>query len=90
MSHADHELKTLARQAVEQLLLQRPVAVTHAAGWERNGFPLPIKSMPPSANGSTTQDYRPLAILEYVHESLSGDAAKRRASDRKAEKDSEL
>ena len=62
----------LAFDAVSCLLAQIPVTVTHAAGWERDGFPLPIKRMTSADDGSVTQDYRPLAILEYVHEKLSG------------------
>lgn len=64
-------LEALAQQATAALLAQKPVTVTHPAGWERDGFPLPIKRMQPSADGSVTQTYRPLVIFEYVHEKLS-------------------
>ena len=80
-------IKELAHYATSCLLLQESVSVVHAADWKRDGFPLPIKRMEPSENGTTTQEYRPMAILEYVQEVLSGDMAKRRALDRKAEKE---
>ena len=64
-------LTMLAFDAVSCLLAQIPVTVTHAAGWERNGFPLPLKRGEKAADGSVTQNYRPLAILEYVHEKLA-------------------
>lgn len=66
-----NDLETLARQAVEHLLAQQPMMVTHPPGWQRNGYPLPMKRAKPAADGSVTQPYRPLAILEYVHEKLS-------------------
>lgn len=74
----------LAMQAAHYLLKQQPMPVTHAAGWKRDGFPLPIKRVAPDANGDTTQEYRPLVILEYVQEVLSGEIAARQARDRKA------
>lgn len=73
----------LARQATEAMLEQKALTVHHAPGWKRDGFPLPIKRMPPLADGSVVQDYRPMAILEYVQEVLSGELAARRAHDRK-------
>ncbi len=63
----------LAECATRSLLSQGVVRVVHPAGWERDGFPLPIKrNKILNADGSTTQDYRPLAILEYVDDVLSG------------------
>ena len=76
------ELKTLAQQATHFLLLQQPLEITHAPGWERNGFPLPIKRQPARPDGSTTQDYRPLVILEYVQEALAKQSAEQAALDR--------
>lgn len=76
--------KNLALQAVHYLLMQRPMGITHQAGWKREGFPLPIKRMAPDADGTTTQEYRPLAILEYVQDVLSGKIAARAMRDRKA------
>lgn len=74
----------LAMQAAHYLLKQQPMPVTHAEGWKREGFPLPIKRMIPDADGTITQEYRPMAILEYVQEVLSGEIAARQARDRKA------
>lgn len=64
-------LEALAHEALAALLAQKHVNVTHPKGWERDGFPLPWTRMKPKADGSVTQPYRPLAILEYVHEKLS-------------------
>lgn len=75
-------LKELAAQATECLLLQKPVSITHEAGWKRDGFPLPMKRMAAGEDGSVTQQYRPLAVLEYVHEVLSGELAARRTTKR--------
>ena len=74
------KLNELAYQAVVALLAQEPVTVVHAAGWERNGFPLPIKRNQPD-QGIITQDYRPLAILEYVDEMLSEKSKPKKAKD---------
>ena len=78
------DVATLARQATEALLEQKMLTVRHEAGWKREGFPLPVKRMPASHDGSVVQDYRPMAILEYVQELLSGELAARRARDRRA------
>lgn len=79
-------MKELAQQALDCLLEQRPVVITHPAGWKRdNGFPLPIKKEKPSEDGTTTQTYRPVAIFEWIHERLSLEAAAQRAKDRAAE-----
>jgi len=66
------ELTMQAFQATECLLNKQPVTVTHPAGWERPAnWPLPIKREAPSPDGRVTQNYRPLAILEFVAESLA-------------------
>lgn len=83
----NEHLASLARSATDALLAQRPVTVHHEPGWERDGFPLPIKRMPALPSGFVVQDYRPLAILEYVHESLSGELAARRARDKRTNKE---
>lgn len=79
-----NDVYTLARQATECLLEQKALTVRHEPGWVRHGFPLPMKRMPALPDGAVVQDYRPLAILEYVQEVLSGDLAARRVRDRKA------
>lgn len=73
------QIKELANYATACMLIQEPVSIVHPAGWERDGYPLPIKRMPAAENG------RPLAILEYVQEVLSGELAKRKRQDKKAE-----
>ena len=77
------DVYSLARKATEAMLEQKALTVRHEPGWGRDGFPLPIKRMPPLTDGSVVQDYRPMAILEYVQEVLSGELAARRARDRK-------
>ena len=79
-------LSELALKATHALLHQQPLVIEHAAGWKRLGLPLPIKKMNPNADGVTTQQYRPLAILEYVEDVLSGEQAKRRINLRIATK----
>lgn len=66
MNHQD-----LVSQAASALLAQTDVTVTHPAGWERNGFPLPIKREAPNPDGSVTQRYRPMVIFEYVNDLLT-------------------
>lgn len=66
-------LTTLAHEATEALLAQQPVTVKHPPNWQRDGFPLPTVRRKPAADGSVTQQYRPLAILEYVNEKLIGE-----------------
>lgn len=77
----------LAHEATHALLQQQPLSVRHEKGWERDGFPLPITRGKPLPDGAVVQDYRPMAILEYVQEVLSGELAARKARDRKASKE---
>lgn len=84
--HSPITLRAVARAATEALIEQRPLSVRHEPGWSRDGFPLPMKRQPAAEDGSVTQDYRPLAILEFVQEELSGENAARRARDKKAAK----
>lgn len=88
MEPTDYQTEIVA-VAGRALLAQQPVTVTHEAGWKRSGFPLPIKKMAPSSDGTTTQQYRPLALLEYVNGSLSGELASRQAAARKAKEQAE-
>jgi hypothetical protein len=82
-------LRWLAESAVLGILTRTTVLVTRDANCEREGFPLPIKrNKMPNPDGTITQEYRPMAILEYVDDVLSGELAARKARDRKAEKDS--
>lgn len=84
------EIKELAKYATACMLIQEPVSIVHPAGWERDGYPLPIKRMSTAEDGTVTQEYRPLAILEYVQEVLSGELAKRKRQDKKAAQESAI
>ena len=84
---SNNEITALAQKATSCLLMQVPMSITHQPGWVRNGLPLPMKRQKPSDDGTTTQDYRPLGILEYVHEVLSGELTKRQNRDKKIEKE---
>lgn len=85
----DLEIRNMARRAADCLIDQRPFNFPRADGESLPGFPLPIKKMPADANGLRWQDYRPLAILEYCNDFLSGEIAKREARERKAAKEKE-
>ena len=64
-------LPGLARAAVDALLAQQPLTLRHEPGWVRpRGWPLPLLRRAPAADGSITQQYRPIAVLEYVDEQL--------------------
>lgn len=67
-------IEELAQKAVNCMLAQVPITVMHPAGWQRDGFPLPIKRVDPSPDGSTTQCYRPIAVLEWVDEKMAAAA----------------
>lgn len=86
MSDMDkNRLRHLAESAVRAILHRTTVSVTRDANCEREGFPLPIKrNKIPNADGTITQEYRPLAILEYVDEACSGELASRLAKERAA------
>lgn len=80
-----NRLRHLAESAVIAILHRTTVSVTRDANCEREGFPLPIKrNKIPNADGTITQEYRPLAILEYVDEACSGELASRLAKERAA------
>ena len=80
-----NRLRHLAESAVIAILHRTSVSVTRDANCEREGFPLPIKrNKIPNADGTITQEYRPLAILEYVDEACSGELASRLAKERSA------
>lgn len=64
----------LVNQAAAALLARTNVTITHPPGWIRDRFPLPIKRNKPDVFGSVTQDYRPMALLEYVNDKLNGEA----------------
>lgn len=65
-------LAYLATTAVQHLLAQTHMTVAHQPGWQRpTDWPLPVKKAQPDADGITRQAYRPMAVLEYVHDTLS-------------------
>lgn len=51
------------------------------------GFPLPIKRV--HGEGHLTQEYRPLAVLEFVQEVVAKEAAQRVAAAKKADAEAE-
>lgn len=56
-------LSALARQALAHLLAGTPITITHV---RPVGFPLPVKRMPDNPDGTVTQAYRAIAVLEYI------------------------
>ncbi len=90
MTDADEAIQNLGRRAIEALLQQKPLTIAHEPGWLRDGFPLPIKrNKTPNENGTIVQDYRPLAVLEYVDDVLSGALKARQQQQRAAQKKKE-
>ena len=56
----------LLNEATTAMLMRMNVTCTHPTGWKRpESWPLPTVRQPAADNGSVTQDYRPLAILEW-------------------------
>jgi hypothetical protein len=79
------QVHCLVVDAANALLAQELVTIRHEAGWKREGFPLPAKRVPAAPDGSVTQQYRPLALLEYAHDVLSGEISSRIAKQRNKE-----
>ena len=65
---------SLVNQAAAALLTRSNVTITHPPGWVRDGFPLPVKRNKPDVFGAVTQDYRPIALFEFVNDKLNGNA----------------
>lgn len=79
MTNQEHiYLRSLAEDALEKLFAQKNVTIKHPPDWKRDGFPLPIKREKAAADGTVTQNYRPLAILEYVNEKLANEVVRAR------------
>jgi len=76
-------LRELAYRAVTGMFEHKPVTITRHKDEPRNGFPLPLKKREPDEHGHITQDYRPMAILEYINDVLSGELASRQAKARR-------
>lgn len=83
---AEIEVRSLARKACDCLIGQHHVLYVRRDGDSLPGFPLPIKKIAPDETGARWQHYRPLAILEYCNDFLSGEIAKREAREKKAAK----
>ena len=56
-------MRDLALQALQHLLAGTPMTITHV---RPPGFPLPVKRMPDNPDGTVTQSYRAIAVLEYI------------------------
>lgn len=64
----------LVAVASAAMLARQPVAVMLPAGWERPEYwPLPINKVSRS-DGDRTQQYRPIAILEFAEHVLGAEA----------------
>ena len=72
------DLADLANRATFALLGQDYLQITHPSNKKPEGFPLPVKKNQPSGDGTLTQDYRPIAVLEYVHDVLSAEVVANR------------
>lgn len=60
--------KELTLMACKCILSQQPVVMELPENWERPaGFPLPIKA----DKASPVREYRPLAILEWVNDTMA-------------------
>lgn len=80
----DHHYR-LANSALSHLLKNTPMPITLRGGERPEGFPLPLKRV--HGEGDITQEYRPLAILEWIQDVVSGEVARRAAAKKsKAEK----
>lgn len=70
------DLENLAVGATTCMVCREPVACTHGPGWKRPpNWPLPIRKGTLAPDGTLTQTYRPIAILEYVDGALAALAA---------------
>ena len=82
MNEFTTEHAALVAMASTALLAQEPVRMTFPDDWTRpRNFPLPIKK-----TDGPVREYRPIAILEWVNDELSGANASAEARKRIAEK----
>lgn len=66
------DISDLAVDAVNAMLMRIPMTITHPEGWQRpENWPLPIEKVPLAADGTRTQTYRPMAIIEYVERTFA-------------------
>ena len=80
--YADDDIQLLANGAVNHLLRNAYMSITLRNGQQPKGFPQPIKRV--RGSGDITQEYRPLAVLEFVQDMVTKEAAQRAAADKKA------
>ena len=77
---------TLVALASQALLAQQPVRLSLPPDWQRpRNFPLPINARV----AGPVREYRPLAVLDWVHDELAGvhaSAAARERAEKRAEK----
>lgn len=85
--YADDDIQLLANGAVNHLLRNAYMSITLRNGQQPKGSPLPIKRV--HGEGHLTQEYRPLAVLEFVQEVVAKEAAQRVAAAKKAEAEAE-
>lgn len=88
MTDFTRNLEAVAEWALEGLLAQQLVPIQLPPKWTRpDFFPLPhTKLAIEHPDGSVTREYRPLALLEYVHEVLEGQIKGAAIAKRHAEK----
>lgn len=85
--YADDDIQLLANGAVNHLLRNAYMSITLRNGQQPKGFPLPIKRV--HGEGHLTQEYRPLAVLEFVQDVVAKEAAQRVAVAKKADAEAE-
>lgn len=78
------DIHMLAIYAANCIVSNVSMQIALRNGDRPEGFPLPIKRV--RGEGDITQEYRPLAILEYIQDVASGEVA-RRAAAKKAKAD---
>ncbi len=72
---------TLLTEATTAMLMRMPVTCTHPAGWKRpENWPLPAVREHAAADGSVTQTYRPMAVLEWCEYKLAEPERQARAA----------
>lgn len=80
--YAQDDLRMLAIGAANCILRNMHMPITLRGGEQPKGFPLPVARA--RGEGDITQDYRPLAILEFVQDAVREEASQKAAADKKA------
>lgn len=76
--YAQDDILLLANGATNCIVRNAAMPITLRGGERPKGFPLPIKRV--RGEGDITQEYRPLAILEWIQDLVSGEVARRTAA----------